>query len=135
MNFSGKSVANTLKEAACQIFLGTLDKIDGAKDLVLSKTILVHLDAICGMQKLRQNAVDKVFRFESGLVNSETKNRVYVIRPCVDEVRSVAKQINAFLNHLTYDEKNVIIDVKFWIIFVPKFVHFCDVLLEEEGII
>lgn len=131
MNFSSKSVANTLKEAACQIFLGTLDKIDGAKDLVLSKSILLHLDAICGMQKLRQNAIDKVFRLESGLVSSETKNRVYVIRPCVEEIRSVVDQINTFLNE---DDDKYGSDIRFWIIFVPKFIHYCDLMLEEEGI-
>ena len=81
MNFSSKSLASTLKDAACELFLSTLDKIDGAKDLVLSQSILVQLDAVCGMQKLRQNAVDKVFKFESGPVSSETRNRVYVIRP------------------------------------------------------
>lgn len=133
MNFSSKSLANTLKDAACQLFLNTLDKIDGAKDLVLSRTILVQLDSVCGMQKLRQNAVDKVFKFEpDSVVNSEARNRVYVIRPSIDEVRQVAKHINSYLNQDV--DKYGQNDTKFWIIFVPKFVHYCDVALEEEGI-
>lgn len=132
MNFSSKSLANTLKDAGCQVFLNTLDKIDGAKDLVLSKTVLVQLDSICGMQKLRQNAVDKVFKLQDSPVISETRNRVYVIRSSIDEVNLVAKQINTYLNQ--DDDKYSSIGVKFWIIFVPKLVHYCDLALEEEGI-
>jgi hypothetical protein len=132
MNFSDKSLANTLKEAACEIFLSTLDKVDGAKDLVLSQSILVQLDAVCGMQKLRQNAVDKVFKFETKPVISQTKNRVYVIRPTIDEVRQVAKHINAYLDQ--DDKFDVQTGIKFWIVFAPKFVHYCDVILEEEGV-
>lgn len=130
MRFKDKSLANTLKEAGCQIFLNTLDKIDGAKDLVLSETILVQLDAICGMQKLRQNAVDKVFKLRADPVMSDTINRVYVIRPLVDEVRVVANQID---NYLTREDHQPV-DVKFWIIFVPRMLHCCDLALEEEGI-
>lgn len=132
MNFTSKSLANTLKDAACQLFLNTLDKIDGAKDLVPSRAILVQLDSICGMQKLRQNAVDKVFEFESGFLKSETRNRVFVIRPSIEEVRLVAEQINTYLSQ--DDDKFGPIDIKFWIIFIPKFVHYCDIALEEEGI-
>lgn len=132
MNFSSKSLATTLKDAACQIFLNTLDKIDGAKDLVLSKSILVQLDSICGMQKLRQNAVDKVFKFEAGPVTSETRNRVYVIRPSIEEVQLVAQQINTYFDQDS--DKLEPTDIRFWIIFVPKFVHYCDITLEEEGI-
>lgn len=129
MNFTGKSLARTLKDAACQVFLNTLDKIDGAKDLVLSKAILVQLDSICGMQKLRQNAVDKVFKFEAEQVISDARNRVYVIRPSVEDIRSIAKHIEAYLNQ--DDDK---IGVRFWIIFIPGYYHYCDIALEEEGI-
>lgn len=107
-----------------------MDKIDGAKDLVLSKTILVQLDSICGMQKLRQNAVDKVFRLQADSIKSDTKNRVYVIRPSVDEVRIVANQIEDYLGQDDYQP----VDIKFWIIFVPRLTHYCDLVLEEEGI-
>lgn len=127
-----RSLANTLKDAGCQVFLNTLDKVDGAKDLVLSKTILIQLDSICGMQKLRQNAVDKVFKLQASSVISETRNRVYVIRPSIEEVRLVAGQINAYLNQ--DDDKLGPVDIKFWIIFVPKLVHYCDLALEEEGV-
>lgn len=129
MSFTSKSLANNLKDTACQLFLNTLDKIDGAKDLVLSKTILVQLDNVCGMQKLRQNAVDKVFKFESGFVTSETRNRVFVIRSSVEEVKQVAQQINSYLN-----QDDGPSDMKFWIIFVPKLAHYCEIVLEEEGI-
>lgn len=129
MNFTSKSLARTLKDAACQIFLNTLDKIDGAKDLVLSKAILVQLDSICGMQKLRQNAVDKVFKFEAEPVISDARNRVYVIRPSVEDIRSIAKHIESYLNQ--DDDK---IGVKFWIIFIPGYYQYCDIALEEEGI-
>lgn len=132
MNFSTKSLANTLKDAACQIFLNTLDKVDGVKDLVLSKTVLVQLDSICGMQKLRQNAIDKVFKLQASQVISETKNRVYVIRPSVEEVKLVAQQINNYLAQ--DDDQSGAVDVKFWIIFVPRLLHYCDLALEEEGV-
>lgn len=132
MNYSSKSLANTLKDTGCQVFLNTLDKIDGAKDLVLSKTILVQLDSLCGMQKLRQNAVDKVFKLQASPVISETRNRVYVIRPSVVEVRLVANQINDYLTQ--DDDKLMVADIKFWIIFVPRIVHYCDLAIEEEGI-
>lgn len=133
MNFFNTSLAGTLKEAACEVFLSTLDKVDGAKDLVLSQSILVQLDAVCGMQKLRQNAVDKVFKFESGPVGSETRNRVYVIRPTAEEVRQVSRHINQYLNPID-DKSESQFDTKFWIIFMPKFLYYCDVILEEEGI-
>lgn len=132
MNFASKSLANTLKDAGCQVFLNTLDKIDGAKDLVLSKTILVQLDSICGMQKLRQNAVDKVFKLQASPVISETRNRVYVIRPSIEEVRLVTEQINSYLNQ--DDDKYGPTDIRFWIIFVPRLVHYCNLALEEEGV-
>lgn len=132
MNYFSKSLANTLKDTGCQVFLNTLDKIDGSKDLVLSRTILVQLDSICGMQKLRQNAVDKVFKLQASPVISETRNRVYVIRPSVEEVRQVARQINEYLDQDDYG--SVPVDIKFWIIFVPKLVHYCDLTLEEEGV-
>lgn len=132
MNFTSKSLANTLKDAGCQLFLNTLDKIDGAKDLVLSRNILVQLDSICSMQKLRQNAVDKVFKLNSSPIISETRNRVYVVKPTVEEVRAVANEINTYLDQ---DNDTVgPIDIKFWIIFVPRFFHFCDLTLEEEGV-
>lgn len=114
------------------MFLNTLDKIDGAKDLVLSRTILVQLDSICGMTKLRQNAVDKVFKLQASPVISETRNRVYVIRPSIEEVKLVSEQINTYLE--TDDDKYGPADVRFWIIFVPRFAYFCNVALEEEGI-
>jgi len=132
MNFSNKSLARTLKEAGCQVFLNALCKIDGAKDLVLSKSILVQLDCICGMQKLRQNAVDKVFKLEPGPITSEIKNRVYVIRPSIEEIGLVAEQISTYLNQ--DDDRSEHIDTKFWIIFVPKSTYYCELALEEEGI-
>lgn len=132
MNFVRKSLANILKDAACQVFLNTLDKVGGAKDLVLSRTILVQLDSICGMQKLRQNAVDKVFKLQASPVISETRNRVYVIRPSIEEVRLVADQINSYLNQ--DDDKHEPVDIRFWIVFVPKLIHYCDLALEEEGV-
>lgn len=131
MQFMSKSLAGALKHAGCQIFLDTLDKIDGAKDLVLSGTILVQLDSICGMQKLRQNAVDKVFKLQGDPVISDTRNRVYVIRPYIEEVRLVASQIDNYLNR---DDPSSSVDVKFWIVFIPKLSHYCDLALEEEGV-
>lgn len=134
MNFSATSLANTLKDAGCQIFLNTLDKVDGAKDLVLSKTILAQLDSICSMQKLRQNAVDKVFILEQeGTRVSDTKNRVFVIRTSVDEVRRVCNEINTYINKDDNRPFNSA-DIKFWVMFVPRLVHYCDLILEEEGV-
>lgn len=131
MHFSEKTLANNLKEAGCQIFLNVLDKIDGAKDLVLSNTILVQLDSICGMQKLRQNAVDKVYKLQADTQFSDTKNRVYVIRTSIEEVKLVAAEINDYLTRGSHDYH---VDIKFWIIFVPRMIHFCEIALEEEGI-
>lgn len=133
MHFSNKTLANTLKDAGCQIFLNVLDQIDGVKDLVLSETILVQLDSITGMQKLRQNAVDKVYKLQADTQFSDTKNRVYVIRPSIEEVKLVADQINHYLTRGD-DRCDVAVDVKFWIIFVPKLFHYCDLALEEEGV-
>lgn len=131
MHFTDKTLANTLKESGCQIFLNVLDKIDGAKDLVLSDTILIQLDSICGMQKLRQNAVDKVYKLQAESQFSDTKNRVYVIRPSIDEVKLVANQINYYF---TSGDNQLQVDIKFWVIFVPRLIHYCDLALEEEGI-
>lgn len=134
MNYGLNSVACALQEYGSQIFLNTLSKIHGVKDLILAESILVQLDAICGMQKLRQNAVDKVFGLKSTHITSETKNRVYVIRPIIEELRLLAYQINNYLNKEDISVPTDDVDIKFWIVFVPSMPYFCDITLEEEGI-
>lgn len=122
MNFEKSSLANLLKETGCQVFLDCLSQVPGHKDLILSLKIITQLDALCGMQKLRLNGVEKVFRLQSSPAISDTQNRCYVIRPVVEEVRLVADQINAYLNK--DDDAYGPTDAKFWIIFISKLVSY-----------
>ncbi|KAG8965490.1 hypothetical protein FRC00_001654, partial [Tulasnella sp. 408] len=100
--------------------------INGAKTLVLDPSLAGPLGLVTEVALLKQHGVDKMFWLESGPLNAQTTNVVYLCRPQVKWMKIIAdqiKQLGAGSSPHTYN-----------LILVPRRTTLCDRVLEEEGV-
>ncbi|KIO26419.1 hypothetical protein M407DRAFT_74508 [Tulasnella calospora MUT 4182] len=115
-----------LREIAKRGLIDSLNAINGAKTLVLDPSLAGPLGLVTEVALLKQHGVDKMFWLESGPLNAQTTNVVYLCRPQVKWMKIIAdqiKQLGAGSSPHTYH-----------LILVPRRTTLCDRVLEEEGV-
>lgn len=102
-----------------------LDKIAGAKTLVLDAALAGPLGLVAEMSLLRDHGVDKLFWLERGALSQAQKNIVYVCRPEISLMRIIADQIKsapASQNH------------SYTLLLAPRVTSVCASVLEDLGV-
>ncbi|KAG8946350.1 hypothetical protein FRC04_011896 [Tulasnella sp. 424] len=121
-----------LREIGKRGLIDSLNAVNGAKTLVLDPSLAGPLGLVTEVALLKQHGVDKMFWLESGPLNAQTTNIVYLCRPQVKWMKVIAgsiavvdqiKQLGAGSSPHTYN-----------LILVPRRTTLCDRVLEEEGV-
>ncbi|KAK3094955.1 hypothetical protein FSP39_008319 [Pinctada imbricata] len=116
-----------LKQKFCQDLEQHLSKIKGKKDIFIDHELMKPLDRMAGAALLKNNGVDKIFKLVSNQMATDgLEQRVYLTRPRMDSVKVITEHVNA--------DKGQNHKRKYHIIFVPRRLHLCEMMLEYEGI-
>ncbi|XP_037078680.1 vacuolar protein sorting-associated protein 33B-like [Pollicipes pollicipes] len=108
-----------------------LESIHGPKDLYIDPLLMKPLDRIAGAALLRRHGVEKMFRLERASPPLADHHRVYLVRPNLVLVKYICDQINSG----DAGASDAAAGPRFHIVFTPKVLHACRVLLEEEGVL
>ncbi|XP_038077802.1 vacuolar protein sorting-associated protein 33B-like [Patiria miniata] len=117
---------SVLKQLSKEHLVHLLESIPEKKDLVIDPDLMRPLDRIAGAQLLKRHGVDKIFKLESNKLEISGDSRMYLARPSVKNVKNIANQIKG-------DQENGR-RKKYKILFVPRKLYFCEMLLEQEGV-
>ncbi|XP_030833027.1 vacuolar protein sorting-associated protein 33B isoform X1 [Strongylocentrotus purpuratus] len=115
-----------LKQLSREHLVHLLESMPNGKDLVIEPDLMRPLDRIAGAQLLRSHGVEKIFKLDTDTLAGGGYGRMYLVRPSVPVVKQIASQIRS-------DKMNDR-QRKYSIIFVPRRLHICDLILEEEGV-
>ncbi|XP_013791517.1 vacuolar protein sorting-associated protein 33B-like, partial [Limulus polyphemus] len=122
----GLSLSQLIKATSAKYLINILKSVGFKKDLVIDNDLIGPLDHIAGVTVLREHGVDKIYKLDFGLSPGQNNKCLYLIRPCMVSTKQVADHISAAR------QQNK--DVTFWIVFVPRKLHVCELILEQEGV-
>ncbi|XP_033634105.1 vacuolar protein sorting-associated protein 33B-like isoform X1 [Asterias rubens] len=117
---------SVLKQLSKEHLVHLLESIPEMKDLVIDPELMRPLDRIAGAQLLKRHGVDKIFKLESNKLEVSGDSRMYLVRPSVDNIRNISNQIKS--------DKENFRKKKYKILFVPRKLYVCEMLLEQEGV-
>lgn len=120
----GSSIYQILKSKSSQTLINKLNSIEGRKHLILDDDLICTLDHVTSMSELRKIGVERVFKLGPIPIAIEGQRLVYLIRPTVRSVMLIADHLKANAEYLP----------KAYIIFVPRKLHLCELILEQEGV-
>uniref|UniRef100_F6VM60 Vacuolar protein sorting-associated protein 33B n=2 Tax=Ciona intestinalis TaxID=7719 RepID=F6VM60_CIOIN len=115
-----------LKELAREQLTILLGNFYGKKDLVIDPGLMTPLDRLTGVQFLKHKGVDKIFKLEHKEILGGCDQRVYIVRPQVKSMRNIAAHIHS--------DKRAGKLRKYRILMVPRRLHVCEMILEQEGV-
>lgn len=115
-----------LRTLARDSLVHLLESVMGQKDLVLDAELMRPLDRIAGASLLKEHGVNKIFKLEAGANLQGSDQRIYLVRPKISLLKLVCNQINADVNSG--------VKRKYKIIYTPRRLHVCDMLIEQEGV-
>ncbi|XP_072043657.1 vacuolar protein sorting-associated protein 33B-like [Amphiura filiformis] len=115
-----------LKQLAKDHLVYLLQSIPEQKDLVIDPGLMRPLDRIAGAQLLKSHGVDKIFKLDAPKLEVGGDVRMFLIRPTVDNAKFIAGQINW--------DKKMGRNRRYKILFVPRKLYVCEMILEEEGV-
>ncbi|KAK1923713.1 Sec1-like protein [Papiliotrema laurentii] len=118
-----------LKEVAKAALVESLNEIQGAKTLILDPGLAGPLGLITEVALLKHQAVDKMFWLEDGPLNVTTRNVVWLCRPRMSYMRTIAKQIRS--HQASPPPQGPLI---YTILLVPRVTELCRKVLEDEGV-
>lgn len=102
-----------------------LDKVDAPKDVVIQPELMSLLNHVASVKFLKSHQVEKIYKLEWQM-RVPGYHRYYIVRP---EIGSTA----AIANHISRDIKDGV-RIIYNIIFVPRKLACCDLILESEGV-
>ncbi|XP_022108783.1 vacuolar protein sorting-associated protein 33B-like isoform X2 [Acanthaster planci] len=117
---------SVLKQLSKEHLVHLLESMPETKDLVIDPDLMRPLDRIAGAQLLKRHGVDKIFKLESNKLEISGDSRMYLVRSNVKNIKNIADQIKC-------DQKNGR-KKKYKILFVPRKLYICEMLLEQEGV-
>ena len=88
------------------------------------------------MNLIKSCGVDKVFKLEAKRPDSVASNKVYLLTPDVDTTKKVCNHLNTSLSSNSNTSAGPAENRASFchLIFLPKILHQCEVILEEEGL-
>lgn len=100
------------------------------KDLIIDSTLIKPLERVCGVNWLRQQGIDKIYKMDPQLGTTSNINRVYFIPACIHKYKCVLDQISSLISlNATLSELKC-----FHIIIIPKVLTIYDSILESKGL-
>ncbi|XP_076444222.1 vacuolar protein sorting-associated protein 33B-like [Babylonia areolata] len=112
-----------LRDQLAHLLELTLDQ----KDLVIDPDLTKPLDRVAGVAFLKEHGVDKIFKLESFQKSLPGRDkRIYLVRASMVNMKYIADQITA------ERRQGQIRD--YTIIMVPRRLHMCEMILEDEGV-
>lgn len=124
------SLNNILRTTSGSILSNVLKSINGVKDLILEPELPALLDQVSNLQALKSVGVEVLYELKAGPSLGETPRCVYLVRPTLESTRLIAEQI-------TVDQqsgRNSTKPRQYFIIYIPRKLHICENLLEQEGV-
>ncbi|XP_077989380.1 vacuolar protein sorting-associated protein 33B-like [Glandiceps talaboti] len=115
-----------LRRLARDQLVHLLELLPGKKDLVIDPDLMRPLDRIAGALLLKQHGVDKIFKLEQGRLQVGAEQRFYLVRPRMTTMKYIADHINS--DKMASKRRN------YKIIFVPRKLYLCEMILEQEGV-
>ncbi|XP_070542107.1 vacuolar protein sorting-associated protein 33B-like isoform X2 [Ptychodera flava] len=115
-----------LRSLARDQLVHLLESLPGKKDLVIDPELMRPLDRIAGAILLKQHGVDRIFKLEQGKLQVGAQQRIYLVRPRMTTMKFIA-------DHVNFDKQESRAR-KYKIIFVPRKLHVCEMILEKEGV-
>ncbi|WWC65985.1 uncharacterized protein I303_108607 [Kwoniella dejecticola CBS 10117] len=120
---------NILKELAKSALVESLNDIQGAKTLILEPALAGPLGLVTEVALLKHQAVDKMFWLEPGPLNVNTRNAVWLCRPKMDFMLTIAEQIKA-----QQSDPSPAGPLVYTILLVPRATELCRRVLEDHGV-
>ncbi|WVW86768.1 hypothetical protein I302_108822 [Kwoniella bestiolae CBS 10118] len=120
---------NILKELAKSALVESLNDIQGAKTLILEPALAGPLGLVTEVALLKHQAVDKMFWLEPGPLNVNTRNVVWLCRPKIEYMRTIAEQIKA-----QQTNPSPAGPLMYTILLVPRATELCRRVLEDQGV-
>lgn len=124
---SGSPKLNLIRKAAYEELINLIgDSISGLKTLVLDPSIIGTLALIMSLTSLKSKDVDDVIRkIDGNAFETQSECIVFIARPRVEVMKSVAKMIQAMKMQ---DKK------KIYLVLVPRRTLICEIVLERAGV-
>ncbi|CAH1796198.1 unnamed protein product [Owenia fusiformis] len=127
-SISGFPDVEVLRQMARGELVDLLKSMPGKKDLVIEPSLMRPLDRIAGASLLKENGIEKIFKLEPKLKCVQgSGQRIYLVRPEMLTMKQVADHINA---DIAVDS----VQKKYKILMVPRKLHVCEQILEQEGV-
>ncbi|KAF7791610.1 hypothetical protein EIP86_002627 [Pleurotus ostreatoroseus] len=118
---------SVLKELARKALVDLLNSVNGAKTLVLDPSLAGPLGLVTEVALLKHHGVDKMFWLEPGPLTATTTNVVYLCRPRINYVKTIADQIK---RHAREAQPHT-----YTLFLVPRTSTLITRILEEEGVL
>ncbi|XP_058972435.2 vacuolar protein sorting-associated protein 33B-like isoform X1 [Pocillopora verrucosa] len=115
-----------LKDETRDNLVAILKSVLEMKDLVIDPQLMKPLDHFTGASFLKEHGVNKIFKLESGKLEVGGDKRIYLLRPELLSTKYVADHIN--------NDKMSGKNRSYKIVFVPRKLYSCEVILEQEGV-
>ncbi|KAI1320180.1 hypothetical protein EDD11_001784 [Mortierella claussenii] len=119
---------DSLRDLARKELVNVLDSVQGKKGLVLDPNLSGPLGLIAEFALLKDHGVEKIYHLQSGPLETDCKNLIYICRPQVNYMKFIAEHIHTHTNEghagtFTYS-----------LFFVPRRTALCEKVLENEGV-
>lgn len=104
---------------------------ESRKNIVLSKDLPRIIDGLIKYSELKEHGLNKIYFLENSLLKNDQDKSVewiYIVRPDVENLKIICNQIN---NDIRLSKLS---KFPYKIIFAPRKLYMCDVILEEEGV-
>ncbi|EIW71667.1 hypothetical protein TREMEDRAFT_27638 [Tremella mesenterica DSM 1558] len=118
-----------LSDLAKSALVESLNEIQGAKTLILDPGLAGPLGLVTDVALLKHQAVDKIFWLEPGPLNVSTRNVVWLCRPKMSHMKTIAEQIKAQQSTVSSNGPLV-----YTLLLVPRATELCKKVLEDEGV-
>ena len=100
-------------------------ELEGGKVLVLDPTLSGPLGHVIEMEELQRHGVQKTLHLKPGAAKIEHAKIVYIVRANVPNMHMIAEQVRGLPAGREYE---------IHVCQVPRRAHFCERVLEEEGV-
>jgi len=117
---------SALREYGRKELLQVLDSVQGKKGLVLDQKLAGPLSLIAEYSLLKEHGVEKVYILQSGKLDTELKNLIYICRPRMIYMKYISDHI--------HQHKKENLKKDYSVFFVPRRTIICEKILEEEGV-
>uniref|UniRef100_A0A6B2KZZ3 Uncharacterized protein n=1 Tax=Arcella intermedia TaxID=1963864 RepID=A0A6B2KZZ3_9EUKA len=117
-----------IRDSIAEELLRLIDEVEISeknKILVLDPALSGLLNLVVDFPALTKKGIEKIYFLNPGVLPTEAKHIIYLIRPRIKFMKYIAQQIRG---HSPTDEKT------YNIFFVPVKRTMCEVVLEEEGV-